>query len=100
MRKALITGTTGQDGSYLAEFLLAKGYQVHGLKRRSSSFNTDRVDRIYEDTHDSRAKFNLHYADLTEAGSLAYSLAEIRPDEIYNLGAQIHVRVSFDIPEY
>jgi GDPmannose 4,6-dehydratase len=100
MPKALITGITGQDGSYLAEFLHAKGYEIHGLKRRASSFNTDRVDHLYEDTHNSGAKFFLHYADLTDAGSLAYPLAEIRPDEIYNLGAQSHVRVSFDIPEY
>jgi GDPmannose 4,6-dehydratase len=100
MPTALITGITGQDGSYLAEFLLARGYHVHGLKRRSSSFNTDRVDQFYQDSHNSQAKFYLHYADLTDAGSLAYSLAEIRPDEIYNLGAQSHVRVSFDIPEY
>src|SRR5580698_230277 len=100
MPTALITGITGQDGSYLAEFLLARGYHVHGLKRRSSSFNTDRVDQFYQDSHNSQAKFYLHYADLTDAGSLAYSLAEIKPDEIYNLGAQSHVRVSFDIPEY
>lgn len=100
MPKALITGITGQDGSYLAEFLHAKGYEIHGLKRRASSFNTDRVDHLYEDTHNSGAQFFLHYADLTDAGSLAYPLSEIRPDEIYNLGAQSHVRVSFDIPEY
>ena len=100
MPKALITGITGQDGSYLAEFLHAKGYEIHGLKRRASSFNTDRVDHLYEDTHQSGAKFFLHYADLTDAGSLAYPLSEIRPDEVYNLGAQSHVRVSFDIPEY
>jgi GDPmannose 4,6-dehydratase len=100
MPTALITGITGQDGSYLAELLRAKGYQIHGLKRRSSSFNTDRVDHLYEDAHNSGARFYLHYADLTDAGSLAYLLAEIRPDEIYNLGAQSHVRVSFDIPEY
>ena len=100
MPKALITGITGQDGSYLAELLQAKGYEIHGLKRRASSFNTDRVDHLYEDTHKSGAKFFLHYADLTDAGSLVYPLAEIRPDEIYNLGAQSHVRVSFDIPEY
>jgi len=100
MPKALITGITGQDGSYLAEFLHSKGYEIHGLKRRASSFNTDRVDHLYEDAHNSGAKFFLHYADLTDAGSLAYPLAEIQPDEIYNLGAQSHVRVSFDIPEY
>jgi len=100
MPKALITGITGQDGSYLAEFLHAKGYEIHGLKRRASSFNTDRVDHLYEDTHKTGAKFFLHYADLTDASSLAYCLAEIQPDEVYNLGAQSHVRVSFDIPEY
>lgn len=100
MPKALITGITGQDGSYLAEFLHAKGYEIHGLKRRASSFNTDRVDHLYEDTHKTGAKFFLHYADLTDASSLAYLLGEIKPDEIYNLGAQSHVRVSFDIPEY
>jgi GDPmannose 4,6-dehydratase len=100
MPKALITGITGQDGSYLAEFLHAKGYEIHGLKRRASSFNTDRVDHLYEDTHKTGAKFFLHYADLTDASSIAYLLEEIQPDEIYNLGAQSHVRVSFDIPEY
>jgi len=98
--KALITGLTGQDGSYLAEFLLEKGYEVHGLKRRSSSFNTDRVDHIYEDFHESRARFFLHYADLADAGSLTRLLYDIRPDEIYNLGAQSHVKVSFEVPEY
>jgi GDPmannose 4,6-dehydratase len=96
----LITGITGQDGSYLAEFLNAKGYEVHGLKRRSSSFNTDRVDHLYVDSHYSGAKFFLHYADLNDASSLAGPLADIQPDEIYNLGAQSHVRVSFDIPAY
>jgi len=100
MPKALITGITGQDGSYLAEFLSAKGYEIHGLKRRSSSFNTDRVDHLYEDIHKSGARFFLHYADLNDASSLAWCLADIRPDEIYNLGAQSHVKVSFDIPEY
>ena len=100
MPKALITGITGQDGSYLAEFLSAKGYEVHGLKRRSSSFNTDRVDHLYVDLHDSGAKFFLHYADLNDASSLVGPLADIQPDEIYNLGAQSHVRVSFDIPAY
>lgn len=100
MPRALITGITGQDGSYLAEFLLAKGYEVHGLKRRSSSFNTDRVDHLYADLHDSGAKFFLHYADLADASSLAWQLAEIAPGEIYNLGAQSHVKVSFEIPEY
>ena len=100
MPRALITGITGQDGSYLAELLLAKGYEVHGLKRRSSSFNTDRVDHLYADLHDSGAKFFLHYADLADASSLAWQLAEIAPGEIYNLGAQSHVKVSFEIPEY
>ena len=100
MPKALITGITGQDGSYLAELLSAKGYEVHGLKRRSSSFNTDRVDHIYVDAHTSGAKFFLHYGDLSDASCLARYLTEIRPDEIYNLGAQSHVKVSFEIPEY
>jgi GDPmannose 4,6-dehydratase len=100
MPKALITGITGQDGSYLADLLSAKGYEVHGLKRRSSSFNTDRVNHLYEDPHNSGAKFFLHFSDLTDASSLASLLSEIRPDEIYNLGAQSHVKVSFDIPEY
>ena len=100
MKKALITGITGQDGSYLAELLLAKGYEVHGLKRRASSFNTERVDGIYEDVHDSGTRFFLHYSDLTDGGSIASLLYDIRPDEIYNLGAQSHVKVSFDIPEY
>jgi GDPmannose 4,6-dehydratase len=100
MTRALITGVTGQDGSYLAEFLLSQGYEVHGLKRRSSSFNTGRVDDIYEDIHEAGARFYLHYADLTDGGSLAKLLYEIRPDEVYNLGAQSHVKVSFEIPEY
>ena len=100
MRRALITGVTGQDGSYLAEFLIAKRYQVHGLKRRSSSFNTDRVDHLYRDFHESGAQLFLHYADLTDPISLAGLLNEIRPDEIYNLGAQSHVKVSFETPEY
>ena len=100
MPKALITGITGQDGSYLAEFLSSKGYEIHGLKRRSSSFNTDRVDHLYEDFHKSGARFFLHYADLSDASSLAWCLSDIRPDEVYNLGAQSHVKVSFEIPEY
>jgi len=100
MSTALITGVTGQDGSYLAELLLAKGYTVHGLKRRASSFNTDRVDHIYEDLHRGGARFFLHYADLTDGGSLASLLYDIRPDEVYNLAAQSHVKVSFEIPEY
>jgi GDPmannose 4,6-dehydratase len=100
MKKALITGLTGQDGSYLAELLLSKNYEVHGLKRRSSSFNTDRVDHIYHDFHESGARLFLHYADLADAVSLSGLLADIRPDEVYNLGAQSHVKVSFEIPEY
>jgi GDPmannose 4,6-dehydratase len=100
MKKALISGITGQDGSYLAEYLLSLGYEVHGLKRRSSSFNTGRVDHLYVDLHTSGARFILHYADLHDASSLAFLLQEIRPDEIYNLGAQSHVKVSFEVPEY
>ena len=100
MKKALITGITGQDGSYLAELLLEKGYEVHGLKRRASSFNTDRVDRIYRDFHEAGTRFFLHYADLTDGGSLANLLHEIQPEEIYNLGAQSHVKVSFEVAEY
>jgi GDPmannose 4,6-dehydratase len=100
MPKALITGITGQDGSYLAEFLMAKGYEVHGLKRRSSSFNTSRVDHLYEEMHKLGAKFFLHYADMNDASSLAWLLMDVRPDEVYNLAAQSHVRVSFDVPEY
>jgi GDPmannose 4,6-dehydratase len=100
MRRALITGVTGQDGSYLAEFLASKDYEVHGLKRRASSFNTERVDHIYEDSHQTGARFFLHYADLTDASSLTALLSEIQPHEVYNLGAQSHVRVSFEIPEY
>jgi GDPmannose 4,6-dehydratase len=98
--KALITGITGQDGSYLAEFLLAEGDEVHGLKRRASSLNTDRINHLYEDVHESRPHIFLHYADLNDASSLATLLAEISPDEIYNLGAQSHVKVSFQIPDY
>jgi GDPmannose 4,6-dehydratase len=100
MKKAFITGITGQDGSYLAELLLSKGYEVHGLKRRSSSFNTDRVDHLYSDFHEVGARFFLHFADLTDASSLAGLLAEVQPDEIYNLAAQSHVKVSFEVPEY
>lgn len=99
MRRALITGVTGQDGSYLAELLLAKGYEVHGIKRRSSTFNTERVDQIYQDPHD-QPNFFLHFADLSDASSLWKLLYDIQPDEVYNLAAQSHVRVSFDIPEY
>jgi GDPmannose 4,6-dehydratase len=97
---ALITGVTGQDGSYLAEFLLEKGYIVHGIKRRSSSINTDRIDHIYEDPHIPNAHFKLHYGDLTDTSNLIRIVQEIQPDEIYNLGAQSHVAVSFESPEY
>ena len=100
MKKALITGITGQDGSYLAELLLSKGYEVHGVIRRSSSFNTGRIDHLYRDTHESGVRLFLHYGDLNDASSLNRLLREIRPDEIYNLGAQSHVKVSFDVPEY
>jgi len=100
MKTALITGITGQDGSYLAELLLSRGYAVHGIKRRSSSFNTSRIDHIYEDLHEPGRRLQLHYADLSESSSVARLLHEIRPDEIYNLGAQSHVKVSFEIPEY
>lgn len=99
MKKALITGVTGQDGSYLAEFLLHKGYEVHGIKRRSSSFNTGRVDGIYTDLHEHNKRFFLHFGDLSDTSSLWTLLYDIRPDEVYNLAAQSHVRVSFDIPE-
>jgi GDPmannose 4,6-dehydratase len=99
-RVAFITGITGQDGSYLAEFLLAKGYEVHGLIRRASTFNTGRIDHVYQDPHDPKRRLYLHYGDLTDGSMLARLLAEIRPDEIYNLGAQSHVGVSFDMPEY
>src|SRR5208283_5336906 len=97
---ALITGATGQDGSYLTEFLLSKGYEVHGVKRRASSLNTVRLDHIYQDVHETGARFFLHYADLTDGSSLAALLYDIVPDEIYNLGAQSHVKVSFEIPEF
>jgi GDPmannose 4,6-dehydratase len=100
MKKAFITGITGQDGSYLAEFLLAKGYEIHGLIRRASTFNTDRIDHLYKDFHDPQARVYLHYGDLSVSGQLTDLLQEIRPDEIYHLGAQSHVRVSFDMPEY
>jgi GDPmannose 4,6-dehydratase len=100
MKRALITGCTGQDGSYLTEFLLSLGYEVHGLKRRSSSLNTERIDHIYEDSHDVGARFFLHYADLTDGSSLASILHDVTPDEIYNLGAQSHVKVSFEVPEF
>lgn len=97
---ALITGVTGQDGSYLAEFLLEKGYEVHGIKRRASSFNTERVDHIYQDPHSCNPKFHLHYGDLTDASNLTRILQEVQPDEVYNLGAMSHVAVSFESPEY
>ena len=100
MKKALITGITGQDGSYLAEFLLSKGYEVHGIKRRASLFNTERVDHIYEDPHIKNRKFFLHYGDLTDSSNLIRIISNINPDEIYNLGAQSHVSVSFELPEY
>lgn len=100
MKKALITGVTGQDGSYLAEFLLAKGYEVHGIKRRASSFNTQRIDHIYQDPHIDHQNFILHYGDLTDSSNLTRLLQQIQPDEVYNLGAQSHVAVSFESPEY
>jgi GDPmannose 4,6-dehydratase len=100
MKRALVTGITGQDGSYLAELLLEKGYEVWGIVRRSSSFNTDRIDHIYQDPHKPGVRLRLAYGDLNDASSLASILEEVRPDEVYNLGAQSHVRVSFDIPEY
>ena len=99
-KTALITGITGQDGSYLAEFLLGKGYEVHGIKRRASSFNTERIDHIYEDPHQPNPKFKLHYGDLTDTSNLIRILREVQPDEVYNLGAQSHVAVSFESPEY
>ena len=100
MKRALITGITGQDGSYLAEFLLEKGYEVHGIKRRASLFNTQRVDHIYEDPHIEHSRFKLHYGDLTDSSNLTRIISEVQPDEIYNLGAQSHVAVSFEAPEY
>ena len=100
MKKALITGITGQDGSYLAELLLEKGYEVHGIIRRSSSFNTDRIDHLYKDRHESGVKMFLHYGDLTDSSNLNRLIEKIHPSEIYNLGAQSHVKVSFEVPEY
>jgi GDPmannose 4,6-dehydratase len=97
---ALITGVTGQDGAYMAELLLGKGYEVHGVKRRSSSFNTERIDHLYQDPHDPSRRFHLHYGDLTDSTNLIRIVQEVQPDEIYNLGAQSHVQVSFDTPEY
>jgi GDPmannose 4,6-dehydratase len=99
-KKALITGITGQDGSYLAELLLAKGYEVHGLVRRSSSFNTGRIDHLYQDPHEPDVRFLLHYSDLTDSSSLVTWLNRIEPDEVYNLGAQSHAGVSFEMPEF
>ena len=99
-KKALITGVTGQDGAYLSEFLLDKGYEVHGIKRRSSLFNTDRIDHLYEDPHKSERNFILHYGDLTDSTNLIRIIQEVQPDEIYNLGAMSHVQVSFEMPEY
>ncbi|WP_164073738.1 GDP-mannose 4,6-dehydratase [Stenotrophomonas maltophilia] len=99
-KRALITGITGQDGSYLAELLLEKGYEVHGIKRRASSFNTQRVDHIYQDPHESGARMHLHYGDLTDSSNLTRIISEVAPDEVYNLGAQSHVAVSFEAPEY
>jgi GDPmannose 4,6-dehydratase len=99
-KKALITGITGQDGSYLAELLLEKGYEVHGIKRRASSFNTDRIDHIYQDPHVDNSRFKLHYGDLSDGSNLTRIMQEVQPDEVYNLGAQSHVAVSFESPEY
>ncbi|MFC3353434.1 GDP-mannose 4,6-dehydratase [Sphingobacterium zeae] len=100
MKTALITGITGQDGSYLAELLLEKGYMVHGIKRRASSFNTKRIDHLYQDQHESNVNFKLHYGDLTDSTNIIRIIQEVQPDEIYNLGAMSHVKVSFDSPEY
>ena len=99
-KKALITGVTGQDGSYLVEFLLNKNYEVHGIKRRSSSLNTQRVDHLYQDPHENNPRFFMHYGDLTDSTNLIRLIQDISPDEIYNLGAQSHVAVSFESPEY
>jgi len=100
MKKALITGITGQDGAYLAELLISKGYEVHGIKRRSSLFNTDRIDHLYQDPHEEKINLKLHYGDLADAANLIRIVQEVQPDEIYNLGAMSHVKVSFDTPEY
>jgi GDPmannose 4,6-dehydratase len=99
-RTALITGITGQDGAYLAEFLLNKGYIVHGIKRRSSSFNTERINHLYKDPHERNVNFFMHYGDLTDSTNLIRIVQEVQPDEIYNLAAQSHVQVSFETPEY
>jgi len=100
MKRALITGITGQDGAYLAEFLLQKGYEVHGIKRRTSLFNTDRIDHLYQDPHEKERRFILHYGDMTDSSSLVHIMQQVRPDEVYNLAAQSHVAVSFEEPEY
>src|SRR4030042_7165512 len=100
MKSALITGITGQDGAYLAELLLEKGYQGQGIKRRASSFNTDRVDHLYQDPHEAGQRFFLHYGDLTDTSNLVRIMQQVKPDEIHNLGAQSHVQVSFEVPEY
>ena len=100
MKKALITGITGQDGSYLSEFLISKGYEVHGIIRRASTFNTGRISHIYQDPHDPKARLFLYYGDLSDSEQIAHIIYNIKPREIYHLGAQSHVRVSFDIPEY
>src|SRR3712207_6607665 len=100
MKKALITGITGQDGAYLADLLLSKGYEVHGIKRRSSLFNTDRIDYLYQDPHEKNVRFKLHYGDLSDSTNIIRIVQEVQPDEIYNLGAMSHVKVSFDEPEY
>jgi GDPmannose 4,6-dehydratase len=97
---ALITGVTGQDGAYLAELLLSKGYEVHGIKRRSSLFNTDRIDHLYQDVHEKNVKFFLHYGDMTDSTNLIRIVQQVKPDEIYNLAAMSHVQVSFETPEY
>src|SRR5580700_6610234 len=99
-KKVLITGITGQDGAYLAEFLLDKGYEVHGIKRRASSFNTDRVDHLYQGPQAAGKRFTLHYGDLSDTSNITRIVSEVRPDEIYNLGAMSHVAVSFEMPEY
>src|SRR5262245_11493326 len=99
-KRALITGITGQDGSYLTEFLLKKGYEVYGLIRRSSSFNTGRIDHLYQDPHEKNVRLRLVYGDLNDASSLNQTIKTVKPDEVYNLAAQSHVRVSFDVPEY
>ena len=100
MKKALVTGVTGQDGAYLAEFLLKKGYEVHGIKRRTSLFNTDRIDHLYQDPHEKNRRFVLHHGDMTDSSSLTHIIQQVLPDEIYNLAAQSHVAVSFEEPEY